>query len=273
MMDDSGSLLEWDKLTSARIAAFVRQIPQPVVVLQAGSLEQHGPHLPLGTDFLCAGARAEAVCCQTSSILLRTLVPGYSPQHRRFPGTITLRATTLQAVLEDVFDGIASTGFRKVLVVNGHAGNTAVLELAIAEARGRHPELKVAHPAGFPTEAAARYRDRLHRTLDVHAGAVETALVQWYFPELVDLDAPREVDHRPPAIARLQAGGDLDEVSRLLIETEVPADLARFTPDGIVGQGLVGGVPLDRVRQAHEETVAFLAEFVRRWQALDEDGG
>jgi creatinine amidohydrolase len=108
-----------------------------VVVVPTGSIEQHGPHLPLDTDsFLCTRV-AEAAAARASEggrvLVTPTLCFGSSEHHMAFPGTVTLRPETLRQVAADVCTSLARHGFRRQLVVNGHAGDTALLAVTVQQ--------------------------------------------------------------------------------------------------------------------------------------------
>jgi creatinine amidohydrolase len=114
-----------------------------VVVVPVGALEQHGPHLPLGTDYRMAEAvaikAAERACAEGSEAVVTPPVwHGYSPHHMGFAGSVTLRAETLLAVLTDVGASLWQHGFRKILFLNGHGGNANLLGAAVQKLRFEH---------------------------------------------------------------------------------------------------------------------------------------
>lgn len=97
------------------------------VILPLGATEQHGRHLGIGTDHLAAEAISLGVGDKTNIAVAPTLNYGMSHAHLSFTGTISLRPTTLIAVIEDLFRSLYRHGFRRVLVINGHGGNEASL--------------------------------------------------------------------------------------------------------------------------------------------------
>ena len=122
-------------LASPEAAALDRE--RTVVVVPTGSIEQHGPHLPLDTDsFLCtavAEAAAERARSDGPVLVVPTVSVGASEHHMAFPGTLTLRPATFLAVVKDLCGSLSRHGFRRQLVVNGHGGNRALLAEAIQE--------------------------------------------------------------------------------------------------------------------------------------------
>jgi len=102
-------------------------------ILPIGSTEQHGPTGLIGTDALCAEAIAERVGDRLGVMVAPTLAIGMAQHHMRFPGSMTLRPSTLLAVLRDCLVSLVRHGFARVLVINGHGGNNATIGAAFAE--------------------------------------------------------------------------------------------------------------------------------------------
>jgi creatinine amidohydrolase len=103
------------------------------VILPIGSTEQHGPTGLIGTDALCAEAIAWRVGERLGAMVAPTLPVGMAQHHMAFPGSMTLRPTTMVALVRDCLLSLVRHGFERVLVVNGHGGNTASLQAAFAE--------------------------------------------------------------------------------------------------------------------------------------------
>jgi creatinine amidohydrolase len=107
------------------------------VVVPTGSIEQHGPHLPLDTDsFLCTRV-AEAAAARAREggpvLVTPTACFGSSEHHMAFPGTLTLRPETFRHVVADLCTSLARHGLRRQLIVNGHGGNTALLAAGVQQ--------------------------------------------------------------------------------------------------------------------------------------------
>ncbi len=159
------------------------------VVLPLGATEEHGRHLGLGTDFIEAEAIARGVGEQANVAVAPTLNYGMSHALLGFPGTLSLRPTTLIAVLEDLFRSLYRHGFRRVLVVNGHGGNTAALSSALHLVADDLPELR-AKTFEWWTDAES-YRvviDMLGPQVGSHASPGETAFMLAVRPSAVKLD-------------------------------------------------------------------------------------
>lgn len=109
-----------------------------IAVVPIGSLEQHGPHLPMGTDSIVAEAVVrEAVRSlgDLDLLVLPTVWFGCSEEHMDFPGTVSLDAGTMMRLVRDLCSSLARHGVRKVALVNAHGGNTDVLRAVLREVR------------------------------------------------------------------------------------------------------------------------------------------
>ena len=100
-----------------------------MVIVPIASIEQHGPQLPIGTDFLAATERAKLIAQKTDVLVAPVLLPGLSPYHMEFPGTITLSSDTVQRVYLEAAQSLIRHGFRRFLFLNGHAGNQYITRL------------------------------------------------------------------------------------------------------------------------------------------------
>ena len=103
-----------------------------VAVLPVGTIEQHGPHLPLVTDVLTATEMSRLAVEQipTEAVLLPSVFYAFNEHHLDFPGTIAVRGETFINYVTDVGQSLAHHGFRKVLLVNGHGSNVPFLDIA-----------------------------------------------------------------------------------------------------------------------------------------------
>lgn len=109
-----------------------------VALLPVGSTEQHGPHNPLGTDYLVAAALCHLVGDRTSVPVLPAIPIGVSEQHRQFPGSLWVPPSIFRDYIKAVSLSVASHGTRKIVFVNGHGGNSAALMEIAGELRREH---------------------------------------------------------------------------------------------------------------------------------------
>ncbi len=181
--------MRWEELTSPEIGALDRD--KTVVVLPIGSVEQHGNHMPLGTDTILAQSVSLAAAAKVAGVVV--LPPpwyGFSAHHMRFPGSITLRAETLMAVAGDIVASIVKHGFRRILIVNGHGGNGGVIDLLASTLGHKHyGQARIATLTYFTLarDAIAALRESQPGGMG-HACEFETSMVQHLRPELVKID-------------------------------------------------------------------------------------
>ena len=148
-----------------------------VAVLPVGATEQHGPHLATGTDTLLAEHVADAAAERTGDVVLPALAYGCSLGHTdRWPGTLSLHPATMTAVVVEVGRWAHASGFRKLVIVNGHATNGPPCQSAILQLRHELPDLRPRFVSMFDLtpEIAARYTEDAP---DFHANEAETSML------------------------------------------------------------------------------------------------
>ena len=169
-----------------------------IVLFPIGSVEQHGWHMPVGTDYLMA----EAISCELTkretkgfeALLFPTLQFGLNAEHTGFCGTITFPAKLLLEILEQQVRVMLNYGFRYFAFLNTHGGNTPMLEIFVREFKAAHPDCRMTSFQYF----THGFFDALHAHIDnpigvdVHAGELETSMIQYLFPEMVHMDVPPE---------------------------------------------------------------------------------
>ncbi|WP_380163778.1 creatininase family protein [Jannaschia sp. R86511] len=154
----------------------VRDASPNIAVLPVGSFEQHGGHLPLATDTLVAAAVATAIADAYGLFLLPPVTIGCSHEHEDFPGTVSIRATTLAAVVDDVLDSLARQGITRTVIVNGHGGNYVLSNVVQQVNRGPRHVALYPEKAEWAEARTAAGCDTDHST-DMHAGELETSLL------------------------------------------------------------------------------------------------
>jgi creatinine amidohydrolase len=113
------------------------------ILVPTGSIEQHGPHLPLNSDVVAPLEVSLRVAKKLGTVVAPPLRPGVSAHHLPFPGTITLRSQTFIELVKDYARSLASHGFDPIVFVNGHGGNSSSLAIATSEARNELSPTKV----------------------------------------------------------------------------------------------------------------------------------
>jgi creatinine amidohydrolase len=109
-----------------------------LAIIPTGAVEQHGPHLGVGADWVIAWNIAQRVGEKSNALVLPIMPYGVSGHHSDFPGTISLEAATFQKVVSEILACLSQRGITRVVFVNGHGGNLGALTEAAKEARERH---------------------------------------------------------------------------------------------------------------------------------------
>jgi creatinine amidohydrolase len=258
-----------------------------MVIFPVGSVEQHGPHLPLGTDYFNGVERAKLVAQRTDVLVAPILLPGQSPYHMEFPGTITLSAETLQRVYVEAAQSLIRHGFKRFLILNAHGGNRAICQFIVD--RINQETEGIAVDLG---SAAAPYQQRRPQEedtpggplqLDRHAGVGETANSLFLIPTLVqqELAVPATItmpDHMESMVPQVLAG-DPAATTVFLAEGLKARETGKGTSAREMSTTGVWGVRDPREATAEEgriETERFVAaavRFIERWRELRPQGG
>jgi creatinine amidohydrolase len=181
--------MRWEELSAPEIDALDRN--GTIITLPVGSVEQHGRHMPLGTDTMLAQAVALAAAERLKPRVAVLPPPwyGYSGHHMRFAGTVTLKSETLIALVEDIAESVIAHGFKRLLVINGHGGNNALIDLLASRLGERHHnKARIACLTYFALAREAIEKLRESRIGGMgHACEFETSMMQHLRPELVSI--------------------------------------------------------------------------------------
>ncbi len=179
---------KWAELSSPALAALDKD--KLIAVLPVAAVEQHGPHLPLGTDLHIAEGYLQRIAANVpedmSVLALPVQAIGKSDEHQNFTGTLTLTPQTAISAWVEIGECLARARVRRVIIMNTHGGNVPVIDLVARTLRARFGMLVVCcsmHRFGYPAGLFADH-ERAH---GIHGGDVETSLMLSFRPELVDM--------------------------------------------------------------------------------------
>jgi creatinine amidohydrolase len=232
-------------LTQPEIAAQFKN--NPLVILPCGSVEQHGPHLPTGTDTLAATVIAHAVAERMDALVLPATPFGVTPMHMPYEGTITLTPDTYMRVQTETCVSTAKHGAKYLLILNWHEGNIASLAIA-AEALHRE------HGMSVVTVQACYVAEELygHSCSGLtHGGEIEALAVLSARPDLVHLDRiENSSDHAH--------GHKMDKLRRTRTFQPVLTDIRSIAPTGWFGS------PQHATAEKGHKMLADIAETIAR---------
>lgn len=193
--------MNWSTLRRGQIDALDRRAP---VVVPVAAIEQHGEHLPVGTDTMIVEAIVQRLDRALEGRLLigPTLAVGCSEHHMSFPGTLTLTHETFQQWVLDVAGSVARHGFRRILLLNSHGGNAAVCGVLGERIGHRYPDVECL-VTNWWRVAADRLQPLQQGSLGSvgHAGEFETSILMAIAPELVDMSAAEDGGRQPRSAA------------------------------------------------------------------------
>lgn len=195
------AMIDWESLTTAD--PWDREAT--VALLPVAAIEQHGPHLPLGTDaIICDGvidAAARSLKPDTRVLRLPTQRVGVSPEHASFPGTLSMEPEVALAAWQAIGESVARAGLRRVVIFNSHGGQPGVVDqlaLRLRRALGMLVARANIFGLGLPDGAV----DATEARFGLHGGLVETSLMLVLRPELVRMDLARNFRSRDEDISK-----------------------------------------------------------------------
>ncbi len=248
-----------------------------MVIIPVPAIEQHGPQLPIGTDYFAGEELAKLIAQRTDVLVAPILLPGISPYHMEFPGTIALSSDTVQRVYIEAAQSLIHHGFRRFLIFTSHMGNQHVSRYIAdrinQETAGTAVELGDAAAAFLAKPTAVK-----PELFDRHAGIDETSRALYLFPNLVDMSkaGKNEVtlpDHLRKMLPQVVA--DEAVASRVfLAEALKPAATGKhtstreMTKSGVWSEGDTRQASADRGREDSEAFIRASVQFIDRWKAL-----
>jgi creatinine amidohydrolase len=186
----------WSDLTTADFASL--DLARTIAVLPVAAIEQHGPHLPLSVDTDIANGVVAAslphIAPDLPALFLPTQAVGYSPEHTRFAGTLTLKADTVLRLWTEIGECVAASGVKKLVLFNAHGGQVGLLDVVARDLRARLGLLVYSvnwfHLPLLDTEGRdlnALFSTEEHR-FGIHGGEIETSVMRAIAPERVRME-------------------------------------------------------------------------------------
>ncbi len=210
------------KMTQPEAEAILKR--SALAIVPMGSVEQHGPHLPCGTDYLASLVIGQKVAEKVDGLLLPFCPVGVTPFHMSFAGTLTLKPQTFISVIEDICDSIIRHGAEKIVFLNWHEGNTAAMNLAAVSVQQRHPVRLLVVQACYI--AFELFGQECGLT---HGGELEVLPILAYEPSLVHLE--RATNPSPPERAK-----QIDGLRRGRAAYPFLRDIREIAPTGWYGE-------------------------------------
>jgi creatinine amidohydrolase len=247
-----------------------------MVIMPVPAIEQHGPQLPIGTDYFAGEELGKLIAQRADVLVAPILLPGISPYHMEFPGTIALSPDTVQRVYFEAVQSLIHHGFRRFLILTSHMGNVNVSRYIVDRINQETPGIAVEL-----NEAAGPFikePEEEEKVFDRHAGVDETSTSLYLFPSLVDMSKAGKTEvilpeHLRKALPQVIAG---DPTARrvFLAEALKPKQTGKqtstreMTKTGVWSEGDVGEASAERGRRESQAFVDASVQFIQRWNAL-----
>lgn len=216
-----------------------------VVIIPCGSIEEHGDHLPLCTDSLQAEYVALGIARKTGCLVAPPLRYGLCNSTRNFPGTITITFDSLRSIMTDILDDFIRNGFKRLLVITGHAGGSHMTAIRLAAKKviikhmneEKHPRIMVCSDYDFAFDLRGiEFDDR-----DSHAGTIETSRVMAIRSDLIKAKGACNYPNLP--------------------RFEVVPDPERYFPSGVMGDPTIAAA--EKGQKINEYVIEQLVKLVK----------
>lgn len=185
----------WQNLTTRDCSDF--EVEKTIAVLPVAAIEQHGPHLPLATDALINAGIVRATLPQIPKDVVALFLPpldyGASSEHEDYPGTLSIDPKHVADAWQNVAQGVARTGIRKLVILNTHGGQTGLVDQAALHLRAAH-DMFVVRCNYFSFGAPTGLFSSEEWAVGLHGGETETSLMLHLHPELVRTDQCRDFE-------------------------------------------------------------------------------
>jgi creatinine amidohydrolase len=253
-------------LTWPEVKEYLNQ--SDVAIMPIGSIEQHGPALPLGTDSLLAYNVAREAARWANVICVPSTWVGLSAHHMMFAGSLTLSQDTFIKVIVEVASGLAQHGFRKIVLYNGHGGNEVAMSYAADLITNNTPAQALLF--GIAELRKIYLKDNAH-LLDIHAGIGETSGMLAAYPELVEMERlEKPTMTLEPFRQKLLEQVRQDSSLLRYVTLGLPA-VHEISSNGCITIGDPHEASVERGKSNFEEYVKTLVGFIQVWETAASD--
>ena len=245
-----------------------------MVIIPVGAMEQHGKHLPIGTDFINGVERCKLIAQERDILVAPVLMAGQSPYHMGFAGTITLSAETIIKVHMEAVQSLISHGFKRFIIMNSHGGNRAISTLIVDQINQTTAGVAVSFGQAVSPFMNSSSGNKT-KVLDRHGGTGETSNSLYLMPDLVQLDKavtaeltlpphleamlPEVIDNEPTALMLFLAEGLKAE------QTGKKTSSAEMSTTGVWGERDPKESTSKRGEVASLNSVQAAVKFIDRW--------
>jgi creatinine amidohydrolase len=252
-----------------------------MVLIPVPSLEQHGLHAPIGSDFYGGIERAKLIAQRTDILVAPILLVGQAPYHMDFPGTIALSAETMQRVYFEAAQSLIRHGFRRFVFSNSHAGNQHITRFVVDRVNQETAGVAVDLSDGIEamTEQAGRPQTQSSpQPFDRHGGVNETSGGLYLFPSLMALERaeratltlPPDLNQMLPQVRSGDAAASLVFLAEGLKpkETGKRTSAAEMSTTGVWSERDPRDATAEQGRRSTDAFVDAAVRFIERWKLL-----
>ncbi len=242
-----------------------------MVIIPLGSTEQHGPHMPLGTDFYEATGMAKQISARTGVLVAPVVMAGYSVYHSGFPGSLSLKSETLEQVLFETAEMLIKYGFHRIMFFNYHGGNRLAEQNVIHRINHSTEAVAVAIGTGAYIQRGGEEGD----FFDSHAGVNETSMMLYFRPDLVKMDRVErpEIKFSAKTQELLSLSRQYPELSQVFASVlAVPEETGKggasheISSNGIWSYSDVKKSNAERGKKAVERMIENAVKFIEAWK-------
>lgn len=177
-----------------------------IAILVFGACENHGDHMPFGSDFIFPTEIAKRLATKVNNVIVLPAIPyGVSLHHDQFQMTMSINPETLVGIISDLLSSLIQNKIRRVLIINGHDGNIGPIEVAARSIKNKHPEMTIACLESWWILVGQLKKDLFEVWSGLgHGGEAETSAILAVRPDLVNMEsAPKEVIPKLPENIRI----------------------------------------------------------------------